>query len=117
MENKTNEENEIKERSCGPNITNNDRLRFCEAMISDDVQILYRQSQDLLTRNALDSRNSVMRVVDFYDKVTTFFDDIAFIPETEYLPNLHADFADSKKIPLGEYRMPRDKSKDLIVSV
>ena len=30
LENKQNEEKEIKERSRGPNITNNDRLRFCE---------------------------------------------------------------------------------------
>ena len=38
-----------------------------------------------------------MRVVDFYDKVTTVFNDVAFIPETECLPNLQEDFAESKK--------------------
>ena len=82
----------------------------------DDVK-MHRQPQDLLTRSALDSRNSVMHVVDFYDKVATVFNDVEFITEIECLLNLHEDFAESKKIPLGEYGMIRDKAKDLIVSV
>jgi len=101
LENKKNEENEIKERSHGPHVITNNRLRFCEAMMSDDVKTLYRKSQDLLIRSVLDSRNSVMRVVDLYNKVTNVFNDVSFIPETECLPDLHEDFAESKKIPLG----------------
>ena len=85
--------------------------------MSDDVKTLYRQSQDLLTRSALDSRNILMHVVDFYDKIITVFNDVTFIPETKYLPNVHEYFEESKKIPLGEYRMSRGKAKDLIVSI
>ena len=72
LENKKKEENDIKERSRGPNIPNNNRLRFCEAMMSDDVETLYMQSQYLLTRSVFDSRNSVMRVVDFTTRSLLF---------------------------------------------
>ena len=68
--------------------------------MSHDAKTLYRQSQDLLTRSALDNRNSVMRLVDFYDKVTTVFNDATFIPETESLSDLHKDFSESRKIRL-----------------
>jgi len=54
----------------GPNITFEDRLRFLEVMLSDEVKILYRTSQDTLTRSSLDKQNSIMRLVDFYDKLT-----------------------------------------------
>ena len=66
------------ERSKGPNITNDDRLRFIEAMLSDEVKSLYRASQDFLTRGALERRNSVMKVIDFYDKVAEVFNDTDF---------------------------------------
>ena len=65
---KNDEKKALLERSKGPNITNDDRLRFIEAMLSDEVKSLYRASQDLLTRGALENINSVMKVIDFMTK-------------------------------------------------
>ena len=66
----------LAERVWGPNISNNDGLRYIEAVMSDDVKVLYRASQDLMTLSKLDNRNSVMHVIDFYDKVTEVFSNI-----------------------------------------
>ena len=107
----------LAERARGPNITNNDRLRYIEAILSDDVKTLYRASQDLMTLSELENRNSVMRVVDFYDKVTEVFNDPKFEPQTEKLPNLHSDFCDSITLKLGKYVMTRDKAKDILVTI
>ena len=76
----------------GPKISYVDRLRFIEAMMSDEVKVLYRSSQDSLTRSGLDSRNSIMRVIDFYDKVTEVFNNKDFLPESQALPDLHSNF-------------------------
>jgi len=69
LEDKERETEALTERSRGPNITNDDRLRFVEAILSDEVKTLYRSSQDILTRSSLDSINSIMQVVDVYDKI------------------------------------------------
>ena len=66
-------------------------------MFSNEVNYLYRASQELLTHSDLNSRNSILGVVDFYDKVTDVFNDKEFEPEAETLPDLNANFAVSKK--------------------
>ena len=76
------------------NITNTDRLRFLEAMLSDEVKSLYRASQDSMNRTQLDSRNSIMRIVDFYDKISAVFNSAEFLPQTKPVPDLHEDFQD-----------------------
>jgi len=101
----------------GPNITFTDRLRYLEVMLSDDVKALYRTSQDVLTRGSLDARNSVMKLVDFYDKMVEVFNDVDFVPETLKLPDLHDNFSIPIKLPLKDYRLTRDKAKDLMVAV
>ena len=75
-----------------PNITTTDWLRYLEVMLSDEVKVLYRSSQDWLSRGNLDARNSVVCLFDFYDKVVEVFNNPEFIPETLKLPDLHEDF-------------------------
>ena len=58
-----------------------------------------------------------MRVADFYDKVVEVFNNPLFVPHTAVLPDLHKHFAVSKPLPLKEYRMMRDKVKDIIVDI
>ena len=101
----------------GPNITFTDMLRYLEVMLSDDVEVLYRTSQDELTRVSLDARNSIMKLVDFYDKMVKVFNDVEFIPETRKLPDLHNHFAVSMKLPLKDYRLTHNKAKDLMVAI
>ena len=76
------------------NITNTDRLRFLEAKLSDEVKSLYRSSQDSMNRTELDSRNSIMRIVDFYDKISAVFNSAEFLPQTQPVPDLHENFQD-----------------------
>ena len=54
-------------------ITNNDRLRFIEAMLSDQAMPLMVSSQEVLNRQELDARNSVMKVQDCFAKVAEVF--------------------------------------------
>ena len=65
LEEKEQEAAELVEVAKGPNISNDDWLRFVEAMLSDEVKSLYRSSQDVQTRSGLDSWNSTMRVINF----------------------------------------------------
>ena len=113
------EEDQKKEMAAarGPNITFTDRLRYLEVMLSDDVKVLYRTSQDVLTRGSLDARNSVMKLVDFYDKMVEVFNDADFVPETLRLPDLHDSFSIPIKLRLKDYRLTRDKAKDLMVAI
>ena len=78
--------------SRGPNITNCDRLRFIEVVLSDKVKALYRMSQDCLTRMELENRNSVVRLCDFYDCASEEFNNAEFIPYSQCLPDLHEHF-------------------------
>ena len=58
-------EEEEKRRKENSNITKTDRLRFIEAVLSDEVKELYKKSQDCLNRAQLDGRNSIVKMVDF----------------------------------------------------
>ena len=51
----------------------------------------------MLIRSTLDSRDSVMGVIDFYDKVLKVFNDEAFIRETKLLHDLQKAFVELKK--------------------
>ena len=70
-----------------------------------------------MTRSELDNRNSIMRVIDFYDKVLEVFNDKKFQPETECLPDLHSDFFDSIKLKLRQYVMTRDEANEILVLI
>ena len=83
-------------------------------MLSDEVKELYKKSQDCLNRAQLDGRNSIVKMVDFYDKVCELFNSINFKPQLQVIPDLHKDFANSVDLPLKEYKLTRDKAKDLL---
>lgn len=101
----------------GPNISNNDQLRFMEAILNDDFKSLNRSSHDCLERCGFDSHKSIMRVIDFYDKITEVFNGPSFIPQIQALPDLHNDFIVSKKLPLQYYKLTRDKAKDVTTTI
>lgn len=79
-----------------PKITNTDRLQFVKCMMSDDIKTLYWSSQDSLTRSDLDSQNSIMKIIGFYNKMIELFNDPKFRPYSEALPDLHEYFATYK---------------------
>ena len=75
------------------------------------MKALYLKSQDYLIRNELDSRNSVVRVVDFYDKVTEIFNNENVSAVTTVLHDLHEDFAQPIDCPILDYKMSRIRPK------
>ena len=86
-------------------------------MMNDPVKVLYRSSQDILTRSGCDLRNSIMRVIDFYDKITEVFNDSLFKSQSQALPDLHSDFLESRQLLLGEYKLTREKAKKISVHI
>ena len=86
-------------------------------MFQDEVKRLYQKSQDCLSPAELDARNSVLKVVDFYDKVVEIFNDESFQPESKRIPDLHEQFASPIQLPFKVYRLTRDKAKDLLVNI
>ena len=57
-----------------------DRLRFIEALCTDDVRDTYRLSQNVMTRSELENRNSSKRDPTFYEVITEKFNDSSYIP-------------------------------------
>jgi hypothetical protein len=95
-----------------------DRLRFIECMVLDVVKPLYLASQQVLLRYEMDGRKSATAAPDFYDVVTTAFNDASFIPTSRYLPDLHPEFAERHELPLHEdYLMTPERAKSLIQSM
>lgn len=78
-----------------------DRLVFAEAILSNDVKLLYCALKILMNRAQLDYRNLIMRVIPFYDKVNEFYNDLFL--NCKELPDLHPDFANSIKLVKGVY--------------
>ena len=95
-------------------ITFKDRLRFIEALCTDDVRDTYRLSQNVVTLLQFDSKNSNTRDLTFHEQITQKFNDHAFIPVTTPYPQLHSDFTDSITLHSTEYVMNSPKAKDLI---
>ena len=93
-------EEEATRKKENSSIKHSDRLRFIETVLSDEVKDLYKKSQDCLTRVELDSRNSVMRIVDFYEKVAEVFNDPEFAPKTMVILDLYKEFCESIKLHL-----------------
>ncbi len=95
-----------------PAITTNDRLRLIEAMLSDEAIGHLHASQEVFTRAELDARNSVARVVDYFEAVANVFNQPDFVAITKALPGLHPELDVSRTINLGSYRMDTTKAKE-----
>ena len=96
----------------GPNITYDDWFRAIEALLSDAAKPMMLQSQECLTRQELDARNSAMAVVDYFQMASTVFNDSTWIPSTTPMPGLHSELAECRALPLKEYRMTGAKMKE-----
>ncbi|KAG7340535.1 hypothetical protein IV203_024078 [Nitzschia inconspicua] len=115
-------ENRIKDSTQAPDtstgngtttrITIDDRLRLIEAFLSDKAKGKLTSTQQCLTRQELDARNSDLAVEDYFETVSQVFNDESWTPTTESLPDLHPDLADARDLPLKEYRTTRAKVKE-----
>lgn len=91
-----------------------DRLRLIECIITDKCKPLYLKINDGMSRQQLDGRNSAALEADFYDVVCDVFNDEEIVFPSRRLPELHEDFAQSFPITLSDFRLTRDKAKELI---
>jgi hypothetical protein len=92
----------------------NDRLRFVHLFFDTDIEIAFKWSQDTMTRQELDARNSSDKPPDFFDLAVKKFNDATWIPATLEFPDLHDDFKETFNLPLRSYYMTRQKAKDLM---
>lgn len=93
-----------------------DRLRYlCAIEEFDDIRHAYLNSQDTMSREQLDGRNSDRLPPDFHDLTSEKFNDDEWEPLTSAMKTLHADFVDPIPCLKREgYSMNRDRSIALI---
>ena len=96
----------------GPNITLDDRLRLIEAFFSDEAKERLAATQNCLTREELDARNSVLAVEDYFETTAKVFNDSNWVPTLKAYPGLHPELSYSRELPLKDYRATRSKVKD-----
>ena len=73
--------NEVEPNSgSSPRITTDDRLRLIEALLCDEAKTKLSQTQECLTRQELDARNSEQSAADYFDVVSSQFNDPGFLP-------------------------------------
>ena len=94
------------------NITMDDWYRVVEALLCDTAKAHMLKTQECLTRPELDARNSAVAVADYFDIAANMFNDKTWVPHTTAMPDLHPDLAESRALPLKEYRMTRTKMKE-----
>jgi len=88
------------------------RLRLIEAMMSDEAKVKLLSTQECLSRQQLDARNSEMAVEDYFATVARVFNDQDWIPTTTPLPDVHQELATAIQIPLRNYSITREKVKE-----
>jgi hypothetical protein len=93
-------------------ITIPDRLRLIEAFVCDEAKQNMLSSQDCLTRQQLDARNSVHASVDYFQVVSEKFNNPSWVPRLTVMGELHPELEEPRDLPLKEYRTTRAKAKD-----
>jgi hypothetical protein len=92
-----------------------DRMRVILCFQDDAIVEAYRKSQNCKTRMQLDGRKSNKRAPSFEDLVIAKFNNPGWVPTNQYLPDLHADFADEKEYPKREeYTLDIDKLHNIM---
>jgi hypothetical protein len=93
-------------------ISTEDRLRLIEAFFCDEAKSKLASTQECLNRPQLDSRNSEVAVVDYFQTVSDVFNNPSFVPMLQRLPEVHPLLEDSRELPLKNYTTTRSKVKE-----
>lgn len=91
-----------------------DRLRLVECLVVERCRPLFLQTTTPMNRQQLDGRNSQAREPDFYDVVCEIFNDPLIEFDSRVIPDWHEKYAESFKIKLSDFRLTRDKAKEMI---
>ena len=95
-------------------ISGDDRLRLIEALFDDDARSLLASTQEVLSREQLDARNSVvMNETDYFQKVADLANSPDFVANILPMPELHPDFAEAQSVEPTSYQFTRAKVKEV----
>ena len=94
--------------------TRTDRLRFILAFGIDHIMVLYRKSQDTMTRREVDGRNSDNRALNFFEAIVKQCNDEDWIVETEAVGGLHDDYGASIECKKGHFTFSVKNAKALL---
>lgn len=110
------EEVEEKKREAGGRIDMSDRLRYILALDHCGyIREAYMNSQNVLSRQELDARNTTAAQRDFHDLIVEKFNDPNWTPNTTAMPDLHSYYSMEHLCPKKDsYTLTREKSKQLL---
>ena len=95
------------------NITVDDRLRLIEAMLCDESKEKLASSQECLSKEQLDARNSIQAIEDYFETVSNVFNNPESNLSLTVYPDLHPELSEPRDLLLKEYRTTRAKVKDI----
>ena len=92
-------------------LSHDNKLRLVCCMFDESVKDNLRSTQDVLNRDQLDARNSVLHVTSWYEGVTDLYNDPDYLAEIPALPLLHENYTTARSIKLDEYKFTVTKVK------
>ncbi|KAG7373795.1 hypothetical protein IV203_012890 [Nitzschia inconspicua] len=97
-----------------PRNTTDDRLRLIEAFLSDQAKTKRLAMQACFSRRHDSNLNNsaAMAEDDYFETVSTVFNDETWVPKLTSLPNLHPDLADARVLPLKQHRTNKAKVQE-----
>ena len=95
-----------------------DKLRFIMTLFHDDVKEKLRTTQDVLSRDQIDARNSIAeKAFDYFGAVGDVFNDDDWIAVIPAMPFLHDEMKEPKLISRSEFTITRDKVKTVFADM
>jgi len=79
-------------------ITVSNQLCLIEAFFDDAAKDHIRQTQEILNRAQLDARNSIHKVIDYFQVVCDLCNDEDFVAYIQAIPHLHDELKVARKI-------------------
>ena len=92
-------------------LSTDNKLRLVVAMFDETVKDRLRSTQEVLNRDQLDARNSLLHVLSWYEGVTDLYNDPDFVAEIPAIPLLHTNYDTARSIHLNDYRFTPSKVK------
>ncbi len=89
-------------------------LRLIHCLMEADVKASFLARHNVMSREELDARNSPGRPMTWTEAIASKFNDLAFTPSSEVLPELHGDYEESME--LRRSNCPCDVTADQVKS-
>ena len=82
-----------------------------EAFFDDDAKEHIRQTQEILSRTQLDARNSIHKVIDYFQLVCDLCNDESFVAHIQALLHLHNELKRARIIKKDNYEFTGERVK------